>query len=468
MAAHDVYLVPVSNLPSLQATFDRLARRAAKLGSGEIRLQVRDRVEMVEVRRFNEWTGKTRVLQVPHKRVRVSGTRPIITNAKGETWTFVATLQHEDGGTIIRTVPTVEIAEGELKRYRDAKPDCDHCGYERRRKDTFVVRAPNGELKQVGRSCLVDYLGHDDPLAVAKLAELLASGLEACAGSADPNEPGFGGRGELTLGAVSFLETVLAAIRAEGWLSRTKARERADGAMATADYAWSHLIEVYADGRSKNYQIEVKDGDADEAARIFGVAIDRLEAAEDADRLGDYEHNLLVALRSSAVTQRSAGIVASAVGYVQRLENRESEGARLAKLLGGSQHQGQAGDRFDRVVEVDRMHYFDNDFGGCTLVRFHDQQGNAYLWWAAGMVDDLERGAQLWATATVKKHDTDRRMGWPVTVVNRVTFSDDVASYHASTGEPCPHCGAAAGEWCRTPKGGRATKLHRKRPEAVA
>lgn len=46
---------------------------------------------------------------------------------------------------------------------------CEHCGSNRRRKDTYIVRnTVTGEFKQVGRSCLKDFTGGLDASAVAQ------------------------------------------------------------------------------------------------------------------------------------------------------------------------------------------------------------------------------------------------------------------------------------------------------------
>lgn len=54
-------------------------------------------------------------------------------------WEFIGTLQHEEGGTIVRAVPGAT-QEGELAQFRDAKPICQHCGWDRKRNDTFILR----------------------------------------------------------------------------------------------------------------------------------------------------------------------------------------------------------------------------------------------------------------------------------------------------------------------------------------
>lgn len=86
--------------------------------------------------------------------------------AKLNDWEFVATVQHESPVNVIRSFKT-EYAIPE--RYYTAEPVCEHCGSNRRRKDTYIVRnTVTGEFKQVGRSCLKDFTGGLDASAVAQ------------------------------------------------------------------------------------------------------------------------------------------------------------------------------------------------------------------------------------------------------------------------------------------------------------
>ncbi len=76
---------------------------------------------------------------------------------------FIARLEHTDAGTIIDSIPGEELP----KRFRSATRECEHCKHDRQRKHLFVVRDPEGNLVQVGRTCLRDYMGTDSPASVA-------------------------------------------------------------------------------------------------------------------------------------------------------------------------------------------------------------------------------------------------------------------------------------------------------------
>jgi hypothetical protein len=105
---------------------------------------------------------------LPHVEVQLEGEVPKIPG-----WKVLGVLEHpaeEDveagagGGVIIREAP----GETVPARYRKAGPDCEHCNLRRRRKDTVILQDKEGNVKQVGRSCLADYTGSTDAEARIK------------------------------------------------------------------------------------------------------------------------------------------------------------------------------------------------------------------------------------------------------------------------------------------------------------
>lgn len=143
-----VFKVPAENLPALMERIAKVNRRVARLASHG--------VKPIEVE-----AGKPYGVKVPCPRcsggleacptchgrplpdrvyVDVELKNPEPPRVNG--WEFVAALTHIEGvGAVLRVVPGAQVAEGELKRYRDASPNnCDHCGTMRRRNDTYILR----------------------------------------------------------------------------------------------------------------------------------------------------------------------------------------------------------------------------------------------------------------------------------------------------------------------------------------
>ena len=73
-------------------------------------------------------------------------------------WRFVAAVDAVDGGTVLRYPPgsTATVANDQVRA-----GECDHCQTTRARRSTVLVAHDDtGQLLQVGRSCLKDFLGH--------------------------------------------------------------------------------------------------------------------------------------------------------------------------------------------------------------------------------------------------------------------------------------------------------------------
>src|SRR5687768_14751627 len=238
-----IFDVEESRLEELERKFQRLSRRAKKLGVEPVGYElVGEHLEYQVKWRdhfgvpYLDWTknpacaegtrtGAVRVV----KEVRLVGASEV----KLAGWTFLATLDHELGeeNTIVRLVPG---AEGQLPSdYRHRGNLCDHCKRRQVRKATFVCKHEDGRLVQVGSTCVHDFLGIDAAQALG-LVEMFAL---ACGYLED--EEGFRQQEPTTFSVVEYLAWVAKDVRENGWVSRTQAREQ--GLLATADSA----IEAY-------------------------------------------------------------------------------------------------------------------------------------------------------------------------------------------------------------------------------
>ena len=73
---------------------------------------------------------------------------------------FLASVELTPAGNYVDTVPGVELPP----EYRTTDNRCEHCQASRARKHVYVARnVETGELTQVGRTCLRDFLGTDTP-----------------------------------------------------------------------------------------------------------------------------------------------------------------------------------------------------------------------------------------------------------------------------------------------------------------
>lgn len=395
------YDIPAANLPRFMVKLDKLNRKAARLGYGPITAK---ELGVWHRRYTDEITGIKRA--IAYVRVVVTGDTPMIGG-----WRFVATLQHLDGVNMVRTIPGVELPEA----YRTAEPACDHCQLDRQRKDTYVIyNASTDTYKQVGRSCLGDFTGSNNPHSAARYAEWLAQIAEMADDESDPMDR----RAAREVPTDVFVAHVAALIDRYGWTSRGAAQYD-PAKIATADRAWAWI-----DG-DQAFDKEPKPTDADRdtavAALDWVAGIDPLSA-------NDYLWNLYAACDQDWLNYRTAGIVASVIGAHRRaVEAADTRGNAVD--LSGSDWRGAIKGRevwtLTLIAEIPTEGFY-----GLTVIhKFVDDSGNLFVWFSSGWP---KAEMAVWQTyrikGTVKAHDTYN--GIKQTVLTRcanVDVTDGVA-----------------------------------------
>lgn len=420
------FKVPAENLDRLRSQIEVVNKRVERL-----RKRGSD-VEFVEIKVGEMYAEKVEAFKgdgssVLAERVYVDVELLSPKPPKLDGWELVAALTHVEGvGPILRVVPGANIADGELKRYRDASPEnCDHCHTKRKRTDTFVVRDVQGNFSQVGRQCLQAYTGLAHPEWLCAAAEILFALSELLTDSEDDEfGGGFGVGGARYVTVDRYLPYVACSIRESGWLSRTMAADQGRREQSTCDLAFS--CGVYAKPDDE-YQYRPTEKD-------FAVAAATIEhceqyfAEKSVDDLSDYENSLRVAMASGIAHPKFAGLVASAVVFYQRDVERRAKNDSWAKMVAGSRFQGAPKERrvFENLkVLAARTWEREGDFGVSTVYfySFCDEQSNAYAYFASRDMN-LEVGQVVSFNATVKKHETrspkfDESISYQQTVLTR-------------------------------------------------
>ncbi|MFO7275342.1 MAG: hypothetical protein DIU55_010775, partial [Bacillota bacterium] len=265
------------------------------------------------------------------------------------------------------------------------------CRTRRFRKDTFVVVSQEGEYKQVGSSCLKDFLGHPDPHVLARYMEHLRAFFEACEG--EWSEPGSSPYAYWSLR--EYLRYVLAVIRQHGW--RSNKRARAMGVFSTADQAVGLFTSKDQEAKARALAVL-----RPEDEKLIERALEWVRSIDPED---EYQHNLQVACSSETMDPAHAGLVASLlVAYRPELARRE-----------GGRHVGEVGKKVELEVTVMQVLTIEGRYGVSHLHVFEDREGNELVWFASSTV--LEPGAIYRLTGTVKRHETYK--GRPRTVLTR-------------------------------------------------
>lgn len=354
------FQILLSKRSSLAVELDNLAKRAARKGLPFPALSWGQA--------YQDSKGVARIaLSVEGEAVGFSG------------WSFVAVLQHLEGGTVVRGVVGAEVPV----MYRSRGSVCDHCETSRSRIDTYLL-VKDGVYKQVGSSCLQDFSGSNAVFELASAAEVSSVFRSLC----EESESGFGGDGGVRF-LPSYLANVAAAIRLRGWVSRKAADEK--GGASTSDLAWDNNFDP-----SK----------ADVALGVASVAwAESLSDETLQSQSGDYLHNLRVVARSGYADFRTRGIAASLVVAYEREQERIARASRPVSKT----YLGKVGEKLSVKAVLEFVAAFEHQYGVTTVLKFRSESGETLVWKASNPKIGREQVGQAFTvTGTVKAHETYR------------------------------------------------------------
>lgn len=310
-------------------------------------------------------------------------------------WEFLASVDVLEGGSFLRVVPGQEMPAGYV---RPEGHVCEHCGVERARVKSYILRnLESGEVRQVGSSCLALFLGVEVKglWALGFIDEELSGLGESGRGSSAPS-----------LWSIEFILRLAYVISqgGKGFVSRAVARDY--DKQATAD-AVAYVL-TYRPGTGRFH-------DPEEDARVAQIEADAHEVpAEEiaaiiawAKALGDsdYEQNVKVLVDSGVVAMRHFGTLVSVVGVRYReLERQAAREVEERESL--NEWIGEVKDRLRKLpLTITKVYMHEGDFGWSTRLTLRDAEGRTLQWWASTN-PEVEPGQEIVLTGTVKKHST--------------------------------------------------------------
>ena len=408
MDDNKVFEIPAPNLPKFQERWEKLVRRANKLGVIPPTYAIlKEETKSVKVRK-EVWDEKLqevveKYVDVPMVYHHVIIEHPKVIVPGG--WEFVASLEHTEEGNITHNIGGKDLPQ----QYRDCEPWCDHCQLRRNRKDTFVVVDPQQQYKQIGRNCLAEYLGVDGTM-YANAAEIYYTASEL--GGAGEGGDSWGGGGPSYDYLEAYLSFVAEVIGINGWVSRKTAREY--DKQSTSDIAYVHMHPPMYQKRSDRL-FDKPSSKSEELAKEAIAWCENLDDAKVHD--SEYLHNIRIIARRGIIGAKQYGFAASIVSAYQRELVDQSNRIRQAKQAADSKHVGEIKKRQNFTVTVEKVLQFDSNFGIKHLHLMSDSDGNRLVWWSTGNVLDI--GKVMLIKATVKAHS--ERNGVKQTELTRCT-----------------------------------------------
>lgn len=380
--------IPAHKESALRAFIDKINRKAAKHGVAEVTL-IKGESGTRSMIIVDKIDGDETERKVEVRTVDFEVVGDLFT-LKG--WSFVATVEVLETG---KSVFHKSIFSSDLvipETYSTSGHTCEHCGHNRQRKNTYLVHHETEGFKQVGSTCLKDFLGGHSVAAFA-FCSTVVNLIDSCA---DDFWREYGNMNLADLVNVKNVLTVAAnVIRLNGFVSKSKAFH--EYCTPTATY-----VSAILDGTMKG-QVDICESDRQKALDTLkwlqNLSQDEIEGSDYLDKL------YWLSECKNVERQRNLGILVSAIAaYDRMMENK----ARLeaAKL---SDWQGAIGDKLELELTVVGNRTVENHYSGGekSILTFKDITGNVFTWFASKVID-CEIGNALKIKGTVKDHSTFR------------------------------------------------------------
>lgn len=392
------------NMELLEKKMDKINKKAIKLGCQPMEIKI-VRIDHIEYDdKESEFNGK--------KFDKVFIVELIGTTPKLNGWEFIGNIEKHSGENIVKTVNGMEYPE----RYKKWDNLCEHCYTNRVRKNYYIVKnIETGLYKAVGKTCLKDFLGHNNPESYAQLLEYCTDTSWLDEFSGIPN-----GRGDHYIPLEEYLWWVAKNIRKEGWVSRSYAKE-AYGCQATADLAINDMYMPYI-YRKENFEYPT-DKDLDMAKNAIGWA---KSFTQEQVETNDYLRNINIIAKEDFTSYKNIGFSASIVSsYMKHLEMEiiKKQKAEYQKKEAESGYIGIVGQKFNGKVTFLNVFSFDGFYGTTYIYKFLDNNGNVIIW-KTKYDYSLEQGEVILLKGTIKEHTLYRDV--KQTVLTRCRMSDTV------------------------------------------
>jgi len=236
-----------------------------------------------------------------------------------EGWELVAKLDiypGENGGNVlVSTVPDKQVPDTYKNRNYIA---CDHCGMNRNRYHSVLLQnVETKEYKEVGSTCVKDFMGHD-PRGFLFLASIDFPSICSFKGESF-------GRRLNAYGLVEVLSITKAVIEKFGWLSKSKAYDF--GGEPTAEKVWDNLEpDAYVYKHRKDNLVTIDD----EHKALAEKVIEYFENVDASDN--DYLTNCQTIANMGYVPAKYMGFACSMVSSYEREMNKKAKADADAKL----------------------------------------------------------------------------------------------------------------------------------------
>ena len=299
---------------------------------------------------------------------------------------FIAICEFDGEYNLIKKNPFVEVEIPEkFKTYRE----CDHCNFKRNRKHTVVLRnSETEEFISVGKSCVKDFLGCDDPHNIALF-------LRSFDEFQEDSWIGFGHASYYEIEQILAFSNSI--INKFGFVSKAKAREN-EWLESTAERVMFNLNPPrILTSEMKKDLVKVEKGDFEQAKTIIEWF---KKEKQDVESSNNYVYNLSVLMNNEYAHYKNLGLIVSLVSMYNR-EMDKIEYEKTERKI--SEWVGKEKERREFNITVENIYTTEGYYGFVAIYSMIDENGNK-ISWKTNDDSKMEKGKSYNITGTIKDH----------------------------------------------------------------
>jgi hypothetical protein len=293
--------------------------------------------------------------------------------------------------------------------FRTIGNKCEHCNTKRGRKETFILRTPEGALIQIGRNCLADFLA-TDPAQMVASAEFVSE-----LGRCSEEESYWGSAGGWDVDPLKFVAAAISACELDGFIKSTSYVP--DGKMTTKEFA------AFISGPRPWHPVAAEDWKAaqptaEQKERAKEV-IDWAAGLSSDETRSDYMWNLHLAVKQLSVG-KNGGLLASAPSAYDRELGKRAENAQKSKTVAKG-YVKPVGEVWEGPATLVRRNITDGQYGSVAICTFRTDDAHEVVWFASGKDPGAEGiSKRFMLKGRVKR--CENRKGVDQTVITRASF----------------------------------------------
>ncbi len=330
--------IPASSFAAFAVAIAKLNKRAARLGCAPLAIASHE-AHTVEI------DG----IKFPAITLEITGTTPTFAG-----WTFAASVEALDSGkNIFHGISSASFPA----RFSASGHACEHCNQNRKRNSSFILSHDSGDFKQVGSTCINDFLGgnHLPVFTFLSNARETLGEFESFANA--------------KIDSVSVIGALIASaatVREHGFVKKT-GHDIYSGTTPTASRVESFLIDVR---NPKRFVPNITEADEVKAESVRAWLVNH-EGTQ-----SEYLQKLIDLSAASRVSSRNIGILASAITAYDREMDRKAQA-----IASPSNHVGIVGKRETFILAYVGCKVLpDYGYGCSNLYSFKDAKGNIVKW----------------------------------------------------------------------------------------